>query len=237
MAILFVAHEGGAVIRHPLRKHLTTIGRDSRNDVVIDDPHISAFHAQIHYNPFLDNYLVVDLGSHNGTRINGRRVMRGTVSESDTLILGNREVRVLSTFKEKVPFLNLTEDRVETDEPAAPVAFQHRMAAHLVQHLAPELDNLEMETSAEDTLQSVREDLLDLLEEVSVQTISFQKGTRTHEILDRANFIPTRSGSPARFVLETVKPGYVYSPETADDGDSVVLRKALVRPDGPTESA
>ena len=55
-----------------LQKRLVTVGRQRENDIVIDDRHISNYHAQIEY---LDHeFHVRDLGSANGTYVNKKRV-------------------------------------------------------------------------------------------------------------------------------------------------------------------
>ena len=47
-----------------------TIGRDASNDVVLDDPNVSRFHAEVVRDG--DVVEVRDLGSRNGTRVDGR---------------------------------------------------------------------------------------------------------------------------------------------------------------------
>jgi ABC-type multidrug transport system ATPase subunit len=50
------------------------IGRDPRNDVVLADPNVSRFHAEVLRGA--DGAEVVDLGSRNGTRVNGELTER-----------------------------------------------------------------------------------------------------------------------------------------------------------------
>jgi serine phosphatase RsbU (regulator of sigma subunit) len=56
----------------PLDKLRMTIGRSSRNDICISDPFASRLHAEIRQEG--DHVTLVDLGSANGTYLNGQRV-------------------------------------------------------------------------------------------------------------------------------------------------------------------
>ena len=55
-----------------LDRERISIGRDTANDIVLDDPMVSGFHAVI----VNDNGVlsITDLGSTNGTRVDGRRI-------------------------------------------------------------------------------------------------------------------------------------------------------------------
>lgn len=63
--------------RWPLDKPSTTIGRWEDNDLVVDDRWVSRHHARIRREG--DQYVVEDLGSKNGTFVNGRRITEPTV--------------------------------------------------------------------------------------------------------------------------------------------------------------
>jgi DNA-binding response OmpR family regulator len=66
--------------RWPLDRPVTEIGRWDDNDVVIDDRWVSRYHAQVRREG--DTYVVQDLGSKNGTLVNGRRIA-GPLNLSD----------------------------------------------------------------------------------------------------------------------------------------------------------
>jgi ABC transport system ATP-binding/permease protein len=51
-----------------------TLGRDPSNDVQLDSPNVSAFHAEVRAEAGV--VVVQDLSSRNGTRVNGERVQR-----------------------------------------------------------------------------------------------------------------------------------------------------------------
>jgi two-component system cell cycle response regulator len=64
------------------------LGRHPDNQACVDDDGISRFHARISVDG--DKYWVEDLGSSNGTYINGRRVTSCELNNGDTLNLGPR---------------------------------------------------------------------------------------------------------------------------------------------------
>jgi ABC-type multidrug transport system ATPase subunit/predicted component of type VI protein secretion system len=72
-----------------------SLGRDPANDVVLDAPMVSSFHAFIE--PLTEGgYLVIDRGSTNGTFLNSRenRVSTGTAGLDDILYLGSYRLPV-----------------------------------------------------------------------------------------------------------------------------------------------
>lgn len=69
------------------------IGRSSDNDMVLDgDLRASRHHAELVHSPG-GAWTVVDLGSHNGTFVNGARVRKVTLSEGDLVSIGNHIFR------------------------------------------------------------------------------------------------------------------------------------------------
>jgi pSer/pThr/pTyr-binding forkhead associated (FHA) protein len=69
MARLVLDCDGVDVITHELIGDVIAIGRAPSNDVVIDDPTVSAQHASLTKLP--SGYRLKDLGSSNGTQIHG----------------------------------------------------------------------------------------------------------------------------------------------------------------------
>ena len=64
------------------------IGRATSNDVMIDDGRVSRRHALIHRQDDAE-YYVIDLGSGNGTYLNGRRVATATrIADGNILTIG-----------------------------------------------------------------------------------------------------------------------------------------------------
>jgi ABC-type multidrug transport system ATPase subunit len=73
---------------------LLRIGRDPESDVVVEDVLVSRRHAEIRRVEG-GRYEVVDLGSHNGTFLNGRRVERSALAELDVVGIGRNSYRLL----------------------------------------------------------------------------------------------------------------------------------------------
>jgi hypothetical protein len=63
-----------------------TIGRSRDCEIVIDDPNVSRRHAEIRKT--IEGWMIVDLGSTNGVKINGRRVHEEVLSPGDEITLG-----------------------------------------------------------------------------------------------------------------------------------------------------
>jgi pSer/pThr/pTyr-binding forkhead associated (FHA) protein len=68
------------------------VGRDSRCDLVLEDPMVSRRHARITFRDGV--WMIHDLSSTNGTTLNGERVGRATLRPGDILRLGHRLIQV-----------------------------------------------------------------------------------------------------------------------------------------------
>jgi hypothetical protein len=90
-AELVVVDEGGkpreriAITRSPV-----VIGRLSTNDVVLSDPNVSRRHAELRRDG--DEWLVVDLGSTNGTMVNGKLAKEQRLKDGDKIAFGSSEL-------------------------------------------------------------------------------------------------------------------------------------------------
>ena len=72
--------------RNALGGRRVVIGRSRDCDIVIDDPNISRRHAELRRDG--DGWLVADLGSTNGVKVNGRRVNEHPLSPGDEITVG-----------------------------------------------------------------------------------------------------------------------------------------------------
>lgn len=69
---LTIFKEGQRVGEHELPRPVTSLGRHTDNDVVLDDLALSRFHARLEQRG--ERHTLVDLGSQNGTFVNGVRI-------------------------------------------------------------------------------------------------------------------------------------------------------------------
>jgi hypothetical protein len=75
----------------PLETNLLTIGRGLNNDLIVEDPRVSRQHAQIRYKS--RRYFIGDLGSTNGTYVNGGAVTTDqALHDGDVVSLGGLEM-------------------------------------------------------------------------------------------------------------------------------------------------
>lgn len=77
--------------RFTLTESIITIGRHPDSNLVLADPNVSRNHAEIR--PQGDRYVIVDLGSTNGSRVNGVRVDTQLLEDGDELTFGNTRMR------------------------------------------------------------------------------------------------------------------------------------------------
>src|SRR5918995_4799541 len=90
MRARLVSADGGPSI--DLLKEMTLFGRDEDCDVRLDHKSVSKLHCVI---VKTDGVLLLrDLGSTNGTRVNGQRVRRAALLPNDQLSIANYKFRV-----------------------------------------------------------------------------------------------------------------------------------------------
>lgn len=94
-AQLAVRSPGGPVIRYPVRAGTARLGRSLDNDIVLADDKVSRHHGQIAVR--LGMLVYTDLGSTNGSFLNGGRVREIALGPGDVLQLGSSTVTIEPT--------------------------------------------------------------------------------------------------------------------------------------------
>lgn len=90
MARITINRDSFKVDEHELEQGTLSIGRHQDNDVHIDDPTVSSHHAKI-VTVFESSY-IEDLGSTNGTFVNGKKTKTHTLHNGDLLTIGQYQL-------------------------------------------------------------------------------------------------------------------------------------------------
>jgi pSer/pThr/pTyr-binding forkhead associated (FHA) protein len=125
MAKLILSMDGLVLKDIPLTKERMSIGRKSHNDIQIDNLAISGEHAVIV--TILNDSFLEDLGSTNGTLVNGAPIKRHFLQNGDSVELGKYKLKYVS----------------EAVQQATPADFEKTMVLRpdVMRQTAEQLDN------------------------------------------------------------------------------------------------
>jgi 8-oxo-dGTP diphosphatase len=79
--------------RVPLSDKTIRIGRTPDNDLALSDLDVSRHHAELQKSD-AGSYEIIDLGSHSGTLVNGKRVSQATLTDQDIVTIGHSTFRL-----------------------------------------------------------------------------------------------------------------------------------------------
>ncbi len=94
MAKLILSMDGQVLQEIPLSKERITIGRKAHNDVQIDNLAVSGEHAVVV--SIMDDAFLEDLGSTNGTMVNGKTVKKHFLQDNDVVELGKYKLKYVA---------------------------------------------------------------------------------------------------------------------------------------------
>ena len=89
MPKLKITLPGGITAAHDLTDDTLTLGRVGDNTIQIDDASVSSHHAELMRDG--EDYILKDLDSTNGTRLNGIAHSEGKLKDGDQVTFGNIE--------------------------------------------------------------------------------------------------------------------------------------------------
>ena len=93
MLVLTIHAPGEPVSRFLVDRPSLTLGRSSTNDVFLPDRTLSRVHARLDQKP--EGLVLTDLGSRNGTQLNGSRIVEPiVVRPGDRIVLGETSIEV-----------------------------------------------------------------------------------------------------------------------------------------------
>lgn len=93
-AKLILSMDGAVIKDYPLTKERTTIGRKPHNDIVIDNLAVSSEHAAVI--TILNDSFFEDLGSTNGSMVNGVATQKHFLQNSDVIEIGKYKLKYLN---------------------------------------------------------------------------------------------------------------------------------------------
>ena len=80
--------------RYPLMGAITILGRDDSADIILDDPGISRRHSELRVTTDGPHFVTTirDLGSTNGTYVNGERITSEHLEDGDRVTVGRTSI-------------------------------------------------------------------------------------------------------------------------------------------------
>jgi pSer/pThr/pTyr-binding forkhead associated (FHA) protein len=105
---LVLLNPNGPCQEYELAKSSVSMGRMITNDIVLNDVRVSRNHARMDCGD--SGVILVDLGSSNGTRVNGIRIERATLKPDDTISLGSQQLK----YKVEEPSEDIGMTRIDT---------------------------------------------------------------------------------------------------------------------------
>ena len=94
MAKLILSLEGSVIREIPLNKERITIGRKAQNDIQIENLAVSGEHACIV--TILNDSFLEDLGSTNGTIVNGNQIKKHILQNNDVIEIGKYKLKYVA---------------------------------------------------------------------------------------------------------------------------------------------
>src|SRR5574342_100283 len=91
MSKLIISLEGSVIREVPLDKDRGTIGRKATNDIQIENLAVSGEHACIV--TILNDSFLEDLGSTNGTLVNGNPIKKHILQNNDVIEIGKYKMK------------------------------------------------------------------------------------------------------------------------------------------------
>ena len=70
-----------------------TLGRSPEATIMLRDNHVSRLHIAIAFDPDRNGYRIQDLGSSNGTLLNGAHISEAILQDSDKILIGETMLR------------------------------------------------------------------------------------------------------------------------------------------------
>ncbi len=165
MAELSIQTASGRSRTVRLHRSELLIGRDATCDVILDDPTCSRRHLRIH-SPRPGLHVLEDLGSHNGTLVNGEQVRSKPLIHGDEIRAGQSILRFLDRPAAGVATVTLSDE----EDTGTVSVYRHQ----------PSLSEARLNQLLELTSRLVgtfdRKSLLEQAMDICIEALSFERG-------------------------------------------------------------
>ncbi|MDQ1924961.1 FHA domain-containing protein [Massilia pseudoviolaceinigra] len=101
MAKIIISRDHAVIREVELDKDRMTLGRRPDSDIVLPHPAMSGAHAAFTF--ILDDVFLEDLGSTNGTYVNGRRVAKHMLEDHDTIVVARFQLEFMAGPRRAAP--------------------------------------------------------------------------------------------------------------------------------------
>jgi len=116
MYSLNITHNQKPVEEYILRQDTVTIGRGTENDIHLTDTTVSQHHARFVVSP--ESLIIEDMGSTNGTYVNGQRIKKQQLKYGDQVMIGQHKLSFANLGQvddcdEQEPTLQMSRNTIE----------------------------------------------------------------------------------------------------------------------------
>lgn len=187
---------------YPIERDITILGRETINDMVVNDAEVSRRHSRIVREA--DGYLVEDLGSTNGTFVNGKRVTVPTLLYHGDIIDMGKSAHLI--FKLDQPHEQMTRP-IQMDQPVS--SAQDIIPPHPSENMepgmspyAPRYDQADAAPQAPDSPQ-YEDELFEEYEEADSAEFYRPPASSINSAADSQNAEAAQDSSPGQRYLMT----------------------------------
>ena len=92
-AVLVICNGGFEGMRYGLQSEETIIGRNPTTDITLLDESISREHAIVSMDEASGEYMLEDLQSTNGSKVNGKRIRSSQLAHGDEVEIGHTKFK------------------------------------------------------------------------------------------------------------------------------------------------
>lgn len=185
----------GRIQTLPLSKEEMSVGRSKDNDVVLLDHVVSRYHARIIDTK--EGYLLTDLGSFNGTEVNGKSIQNRLLKNGDEIRIGHARIvfldddKTTSTPADSLILTTGNEDEkaqqkiIETSPEPGTQKESQELLVSVDSHRLPRQNTLAGPSSAEDSNRfQVRDELSSLERSNKVLFVLYEISRQLNSIHD-----------------------------------------------------